>query len=195
MLDRVSVILLPSIKAIVPTVAAASQRLHHRALRALLVAMEYDAQEARGFLSLVTRWPCCMICINRWRSTLSSQDDCKQGITSHLADCKIFHFAGHGHTDDSDPSKSQLLLEDGESNPLTVATLLEMNLRQSPPFLAYLSACGTGQIHDKNERFYGREHTPDQRIPVSGISRVIGTLWEVNDSLCVDMARDHVTKR
>lgn len=64
----------------------------------------------------------------------------------HMNSCKIFHFAGHGLTNPSDPSKSPLFLEDWETEPLTVARLLETNLQKQTPFLAYLSTCGTVQI-------------------------------------------------
>ncbi|KAF2804948.1 uncharacterized protein BDZ99DRAFT_511473 [Mytilinidion resinicola] len=111
----------------------------------------------------------------------------KQDIISHLPSCKIFHFAGHGHTDDDDPSHSYLLLEDWKSDQLTVATLLEMNLRQRSPFLAYLSACGTGEIRD--ERFYDESIHLISACQLAGFRHVIGTLWEVNDESCVDMAR------
>jgi CHAT domain-containing protein len=73
---------------------------------------------------------------------------CKDDVIFHLTECNIFHFAGHGLTDSANPSNSGLLLEDGASDPLTVATLLHMNLRQHPAFLAYLSACGTGRIKE-----------------------------------------------
>jgi CHAT domain-containing protein len=111
----------------------------------------------------------------------------KQDIMSHLFNCKIFHFAGHGHTDSVDPSQSRLLLEDWESNPLTVEALLEMNLRKRPPFLAYLSACGTGQLRD--ERFVDESIHLISACQLAGFRHVIGTLWEVNDELCVEMAR------
>ncbi|KAF4457821.1 TPR domain-containing protein [Fusarium austroafricanum] len=98
--------------------------------------------------------------------------------------CDIFHFAGHGHTDRQDPSKSNLILEDGK---LMVANLLEQNLRRTSPFLAYLSACGTGRVH--NERFFDENLHLISAFQLAGFRHVIGTLWEVNDRLCVDVAR------
>jgi hypothetical protein len=80
-----------------------------------------------------------------------------------------------------------LLLDNRQSNPLTVASLLEMNLRQSPPFLAYLSACGTGRIN--NEKFFDESIHLISACNLAGFCHVIGTLWEVDDELCVDMAR------
>ncbi|KAH7159520.1 CHAT domain-containing protein [Dactylonectria estremocensis] len=109
----------------------------------------------------------------------------KQEMISHLMECKIFHFAGHGYTDATDPSQSHLLLEDSEE--LSVGTLLEVNLRERSPFLAYLSACGTGQIKDTS---YLDESTHlIGGYQLAGFRHVIGTLWEVDDKLCVDMAR------
>jgi len=112
---------------------------------------------------------------------------CKQDIMFHLPNCKIFHFAGHGHTDTADPSQSSLLLQDWKSSRLTVATLLEMNIRERSPFLAYLSACGTGQIRDK--KFVDESTHLISACQLAGFRHVIGTLWEINDELCVDTAR------
>lgn len=105
-------------------------------------------------------------------------------VMSQMLQCKIFHFAGHGHTDIHDPSKSNLILEDGK---LMVANLLEQNLRQTSPFLAYLSACGTGRVHD--EQFFDESIHLISAFQLAGFRHVIGTLWEVNDELCVDVAR------
>jgi hypothetical protein len=80
-----------------------------------------------------------------------------------------------------------LLLEDGKSDPLTVATLLDINLRQRSPFLAYLSAYGTGRI--KDESFVDESIHLISACQLAGFRHVVGTLWEVNDKLCVDMAR------
>ncbi|KAH8736103.1 CHAT domain-containing protein [Ilyonectria robusta] len=108
----------------------------------------------------------------------------KEDVISHLPRCKIFHFAGHGYTNGTDPSKSHLLLQD---EPLTVANLLEIDLRKSPPFLAYLSACGTGRI--KDERFVDESIHLISGCQLAGFRHVIGTLWEVNDESCVEMAK------
>ena len=104
-----------------------------------------------------------------------------------LNDCSVFHFAGHGYTDKSDPFQSRLVLKDCEVVQLTVAKLLEMNLHVRPPFLAYLSACGTGQI--KDEKFVDESIHLISACQLAGFRHVIGTLWEVNDAICVDMAR------
>ncbi|CAJ0553344.1 Ff.00g118560.m01.CDS01 [Fusarium sp. VM40] len=107
-------------------------------------------------------------------------------VLSHLRKCKIFHFAGHGHTDTADPSKSQLFLEDWQTHPLTISNLLQLNLQREGPFLAYLSACGTGQI--KSQKLYDEGIHLISACQLAGFRHVIGTLWEVNDESCVDMA-------
>lgn len=108
----------------------------------------------------------------------------KQVVTSHLQHCRIFHFAGHGATDSYDASNSRLILEDGA---LRVAELLEMNLLERSPFLAYLSACGTGRI--KDDRSVDESIHLMAAFQLAGFRHVVGTLWEVKDELCVDMAR------
>ncbi|KAM5342910.1 hypothetical protein ACJ41O_013876 [Fusarium nematophilum] len=110
----------------------------------------------------------------------------KADVSSALKACRIFHFAGHGSTRPEEPLQSQLLLDDWDREPFTVASLLETNLTLKPPFLAYLSACGTGQILD--------EGSVDESIlanacQLAGFRHVVGTLWSVDDGLCVDMAR------
>ncbi|RDA95039.1 hypothetical protein CP533_2190 [Ophiocordyceps camponoti-saundersi (nom. inval.)] len=105
---------------------------------------------------------------------------------SGLQDCAIFHFAGHGQAD-IDPLQSHLCLKDWKTSPLTVASLIETNLSSSSAFLAYLSACGTGKNED--------EASSDESLHLThmfqtvGFRHVIGTLWEVDDYLCVDMAK------
>jgi hypothetical protein len=64
----------------------------------------------------------------------------KQDVMSHLPQCDIFYFASYGYTDNNDLLKSYLLLEDRKGDALTVANLLELNLRKRLPSLAYLLA-------------------------------------------------------
>ncbi|XDG08337.1 hypothetical protein ABKA04_007952 [Annulohypoxylon sp. FPYF3050] len=119
--------------------------------------------------------------------TTSLQQPRKLDVVDHLRHCTVFHFAGRGLSHESDPVKSHLFLEDWKKNPLTVANLLEMNLYQQSPFLAYLSACGTGRIRDG--KFYDESIHLINACQVAGFRHVIGTLWSVIDELCMDMAR------
>ncbi|PFH63161.1 hypothetical protein XA68_17270 [Ophiocordyceps unilateralis] len=106
-------------------------------------------------------------------------------IISALKTCTIFHFAGHGNAE-MDPLQSQLCLEDWRDRPLKVADLIETDLSSSFPFLAYLSACGTGKNPDRNSADESIHLT--SIFQLAGFRHVIGTLWEVDDHLCVDMA-------
>lgn len=111
----------------------------------------------------------------------------KEAVVAELPQCKVFHFAGHGSTNGPDPSQSTLLLQDWQKDPLTVSTLLDINIQQYSPFLAYLSACGTGQI--AHEKFLDESIHLISAFQVAGFRHVIGTLWEVGDDVSVDVAR------
>ncbi|EXA51106.1 hypothetical protein FOVG_03578 [Fusarium oxysporum f. sp. pisi HDV247] len=111
----------------------------------------------------------------------------KEEVSECLLGCKVFHFAGHGYTDENDPFNSHLRLEDRKDGPFRVADLQRMNLHDHAPFLAYISACGTGQMK--------RYNLVDESIhlisayQLAGFRHVVGTLWKVSDQCCVDIAR------
>ncbi|RWA13472.1 hypothetical protein EKO27_g1619 [Xylaria grammica] len=115
----------------------------------------------------------------------------RDSLLRAMVGCTVFHFAGHGVTDRSDPSLSGLLLgsDDGNSTiPLTVRDLQALRFHETgPPLLAYLSACSTGRIDD--------DQLVDEGIHLMGACRlagfrhVIGSLWEVSDRLCVEVAK------
>ncbi|KAK6535491.1 hypothetical protein TWF694_001946 [Orbilia ellipsospora] len=109
-------------------------------------------------------------------------------IMDSIRDCKVFHFAGHGFADASDPSKSGLLLKEGRSNMLRISDLQDKRyqLHDNPPFLAYLSACSTGAI--EAERLLDEGINLASAFQLAGFRHVVGTLWEVSDRYCVDIA-------
>ncbi|KAK4870149.1 hypothetical protein LT330_005203 [Penicillium expansum] len=186
-LDRVISSYSSSVKAIIQGRQQVSEMSVLRApANAVIVSMQRTPkQEPLPFASVETD-TVLAICKAMGLSQLQPQPY-KPSVLSALADCRIFHFAGHGSTHPSEPLHSQLLLEDWESQPLTVESLLEVNLSSNPPFLAYLSACGTGQLLD--------ERSMDENIHIAsayqlaGFRHVIGTLWSVDDEFSVDMAR------
>ena len=110
----------------------------------------------------------------------------KHDVIAHLRSCNIFHFAGHGTTDPVEPSRSSLLLEDWTEDPLTVADLMETNLQEHTPFLAYLSACGTGNVNDW--KYLDESVHLISACQLAGYRHVIGTLWDVQDEKCLDVA-------
>ncbi|CAG9978641.1 unnamed protein product [Clonostachys byssicola] len=112
----------------------------------------------------------------------------KGALLQQLPNCRIFHFAGHACTNQLNPSQSYLCPEDGPDDPITVDDLLKLNLHMNPPFLAYLSACGTGRI-DEQSRLMDESIHLISSCQLAGFRHVIGTLWEVNDEICVDVAK------
>ncbi|EYB34253.1 hypothetical protein FG05_30017 [Fusarium graminearum] len=114
--------------------------------------------------------------------------ECKKSIIlEHMRQCLVFHFAGHGESNPQDPSKSFLLLDDWQTDRLTVADIRELKLQRDPPFLAYLSACSTGsnekdKLADEGVHLVGAFH-------LAGFRHVIGTLWSVSDQHSADIAK------
>ncbi|KAI1127944.1 CHAT domain-containing protein [Nemania abortiva] len=111
----------------------------------------------------------------------------KDDVLEALQTCRIFHFAGHGHSDPVDPSRSSLLLKDWETNPLSVGELRDRKLQKNPPFLGFLSACSTGA--NEAEELVDEGINLINAFQLAGFRHVVGTLWEVSDSHCVDVAK------
>lgn len=115
------------------------------------------------------------------------QPERKQDILDQLRTCSIFHFAGHGLSHPSQPSRSCLLLQDWETDPLTVDDLRTKRLQDHAPFLAFLSACSTSA----NEEFALVDEAVHlaNACQLAGFRHVVGTQWAVSDSGCVEVAR------
>ncbi|KAF3114340.1 hypothetical protein TWF706_008273 [Orbilia oligospora] len=114
----------------------------------------------------------------------------KQNLLDHLEDCTVFHYAGHGDSNSLDPEKGSLLINDWQTNPLTVEHLTELNFRQksSAPWLAYLSACSTSdsnaeELHDESINLV-------TACQLAGFQHVVGSLWEVSDKYSVTAAEE-----
>ena len=63
----------------------------------------------------------------------------KSEVMGDLEGAQIVHFACHGQASYPDPSNSTLSLEDWQKDPLTLADIMSMKLKDSR--LIYLSAC------------------------------------------------------
>ncbi|RYP69871.1 hypothetical protein DL771_005814 [Monosporascus sp. 5C6A] len=111
----------------------------------------------------------------------------KKDVLLQLRTCQIFHFAGHGHSNPLEPSQSYLLLKDWKNDPLTVADLRDHSFQENSPFLGYLSACSTGA--NDAEGFIDEAIHLVSAFQLAGFRHVVGTLWEIFDSQCVDVAR------
>ncbi|WP_411080948.1 CHAT domain-containing protein [Streptomyces sp. cmx-18-6] len=108
----------------------------------------------------------------------------KVNVLAHLPECQIAHFACHGASHPTDPSKSLLLLQDYQHEPFDVASLSAISLKGVE--LAYLSACRTAAI-DAVELL-------DEAVQLSvafqlaGFPHVIGTLWAIDDECAAVVA-------
>ncbi|MFJ8082919.1 CHAT domain-containing protein [Streptomyces sp. NPDC096205] len=108
----------------------------------------------------------------------------KANVLAHLPHCAIAHFACHGASHPTDPSKSLLLLHDHDSDPLTVQSLAPVALDQAK--LAYLSACRTAAI-DTTSLLDEAIHLASA-FQLAGFPHVIGTLWGIDDRIAVRIA-------
>ncbi|EWG35927.1 hypothetical protein FVEG_14587 [Fusarium verticillioides 7600] len=99
-----------------------------------------------------------------------------QEVLKELKDCDIFHFAGHGETDETNPLESQLRLEDWTDTVLgSVRSVKSQAAGQS----TIPGLCGTSQIKDKR--------LIDESL-LAGFKHVAGTLREAGDEPCINVA-------
>ncbi|KAH0433899.1 hypothetical protein CcaCcLH18_05651 [Colletotrichum camelliae] len=120
-------------------------------------------------------------------TTLLTQPQ-KRDILEHVQTCNAFHFAGHGVSDPNDPSKSCLLLEDWVKNPLTVDDLTALKLFGKAPWLAYLSACSTGE--NRAEKLQDESIHLVSACQLAGFPHVIGSLWRIDDECSAEAAAE-----
>ncbi|MGW0556521.1 CHAT domain-containing protein [Streptomyces sp. NPDC002926] len=190
------------ISSYTPTIRALRHARQHTqestaaADRALIVAMP-TTPEVNGRLRYVpaevamlrTRLPQSMVLtepdpLEGDDVTAAEHTPTRANVLALLPDYPVAHFACHGDTHPTDPSKSLLLLHDHRSDPLTVASLAGVNLGQAR--LAYLSACRTA--------FIGTSQLIDEAIHLSsafqlaGYPHVIATLWEIDSAIAVTIA-------
>jgi tetratricopeptide (TPR) repeat protein len=100
----------------------------------------------------------------------------KKDVLQHLEQSSIVHLACHGELD-RNPSNSQLLFQDWETNPFRVSDMAAADLDKAR--LAILSACHAANMRDVT--------LLDEAIHMAGACQlagfptVIGTLWQVQD--------------
>ena len=122
--------------------------------------------------------------LSRFNEATSLSCPSRGVVLESLSTCTIFHFAGHGKADTTDPSQSCLLVGDG---PITVHDMInKFSVSQHSPFLSYLSACSTGRngvsgLIDEGLHTLGA-------FRLAGFRHAIGSLWPVLDSECVKVA-------
>ncbi|KAF3808316.1 hypothetical protein GCG54_00006937 [Colletotrichum gloeosporioides] len=123
------------------------------------------------------------------------EQPCSKDVLRGLEECSIFHFAGHGKSHLSNPSKSSLLTRDWQEHMLTVEDLMNLNLNKGdvPAIKQYyhhhhLSACSTNKSHSadlQDEAIY-----LVTACQLAGFKHVIGSLWETSDRYSVEVAEE-----
>ncbi|KAG1790464.1 CHAT domain-containing protein [Suillus plorans] len=109
------------------------------------------------------------------RTTISGDAATRAGALSALQQNTWVHLACHGKQDPKQPYDSHFVMRDEH---LTLLDIMERHIPQAE--FAFLSACHTA---------VGDEETPDEVIHLaaglqfSGFKSVVGTLWEVDDSV------------
>lgn len=114
---------------------------------------------------------------------LVGQEATRDAVLSRLAAHPWAHFACHAGTDPDDPYRSQLLVHDHAAKPLSVLEISRLRLERSE--FAYLSACDTALT--------GRDLADESlhvvtAFQLAGFPQVVGTLWQVNDTIAVEIA-------
>ncbi|KAG2112716.1 CHAT domain-containing protein [Suillus discolor] len=109
------------------------------------------------------------------RTTISGDEATRAGALSALQQNTWVHLACHGKQDPTQPYDSHFVMRDEH---LTLLDIMERHIPHAE--FAFLSACHTA---------VGDEETPDEVIHLaagiqfSGFKSVVGTLWEVDDSV------------
>lgn len=113
-------------------------------------------------------------------------DPTKSEVLESLIKCQIAHFACHGMSNTNDPSQSCLLLKDWESDPLSVADIVNLNLENAQ--FVYLSACSAADNPVETLLDEGIHLTGACQL--AGFASVIGTLWHISDRYSIEVALD-----
>ncbi|MFI5828573.1 CHAT domain-containing protein [Streptomyces sp. NPDC051578] len=197
-LDRVISSYTPTIRALHHTRRRRHQRRGRSAPtpRSLIVAMpttpglsplDHVAEEARRIRALLPR-PIQLTApepaLNGSPVPPGAEPPTAAAVLALLPECGIAHFACHGDTDHTDPSRSLLFLHDHLTAPLTVSALAQVDLDRAQ--LAYLSACNTANPTASDLLDEAIHLT--SAFQLAGFPHVVGTLWQIDDRLAGDIA-------
>ena len=107
-------------------------------------------------------------------------------VLSTLSDQQIVHLACHGDLSVFDPSQSRLVLEDWETESLTISDLMELDIPLSQ--FAFLSACHTAGTGDYS--LLDESVTLASAVQLAGYPSVVGSLWRVEDKQSVQVVKE-----
>lgn len=178
-MDRVVSSTVPSISALLH---ARTRPLADLQPRALLLAMpttpglpelESVIDEVERVARLIPRADVTMIGVDPSQQT---GEPSRRTVLGLLPTHAWTHFACHGEANPTDPAKSNLVLADHQSDPLTVEDIVGLKLEQAQ--LAYFSACTTARpgrkVLDEPVHFAAA-------ALLAGYRHAIGTLWPIPD--------------
>jgi hypothetical protein len=186
-LDRVVSSYTPTIRALAHARARRISRTGPRVPRVLAIGMPKtpggsDLPGARKEARLLGR-------LLPGVTPLVNEDATHDAVLSRLATSEWAHFACHAASDPADPGESRLLVHDHASKPLRVVEISRLNL--SEPEFAFLSACSTAttSLDLVNESIHIAS-----AFQLAGYPHVIGTLWEISDSIATKIATQFYTE-
>ncbi|KAG8751869.1 hypothetical protein FRC14_007542 [Serendipita sp. 396] len=117
---------------------------------------------------------------NRDHVVLHKTDATRERVMNAMRDCNWLHLACHGTQNAKEPTKSSLLLHDGQ---LTLEEIIRLNLPEAE--FAFLSACQT---------MMGDEELSDEAVHIAGgmslagYRSVVATMWSIEDALAPKVA-------
>jgi hypothetical protein len=111
-------------------------------------------------------------------------------VLKSIADSDIVHFACHGASDVRNPTQSFLLLQkNGQlgavGDKLSVSKMLGVEGTRFA-WISYLSACSTAETRVSQLADEGLHISSAMQL--AGFAHVIGSIWPVDDTVCVDVA-------
>jgi CHAT domain-containing protein len=120
--------------------------------------------------------------INREHVVLEGAGGTKRRVISEMGDCNWLHLACHGIQKPDEPTKSSLVLEDGQ---LTLEEIIQLNLPKAE--FAFLSACQTTT---------GDEKLSEEAVHIAGgmllagYRGVVATMWSIQDELAPEVTNE-----
>lgn len=102
---------------------------------------------------------------------------------------QLYHFACHGNFDATNPDNSMIKLEGGFLSPSLIDVRARAGLLAAKP-VVFLNACHAGQVGFSLMGLGGWA----QKLLDSGASAFVGSLWEINDKLAAQFAREFYSR-
>lgn len=119
---------------------------------------------------------------------LGGTDATRSRVLEEIGHHGWLHFCGHGVTEPDSPSRSHLVVHDPADRRLTVADISRLDLPGAE--LAYLSACGTAGT---GAALADEALHLASALQLAGYRHVVGTLWETDDAVALDLAEKTYT--